>query len=330
MSEKKIVVIGGGTGTHTVLQGLKRYQPAVQLSAIVTMADSGGSTGRLRDEFGTLPVGDVRMALTALARESSEHEQLLRKLFMYRFNRGEGLSGHSFGNLLLVALRDILGSEDAAIAAAAEVLQVAGTVIPITTTPINLVATYDDGVQVTGEHHIDDGVGDRAQSRITALSITPTAILSPRAATAISEADLIVLGPGDLYTSVLANCVVDGAAAALRAAAAPLVYVVNLMTRVGQTHGFTASDHLDEITRYIGRRPEYILYNSTPLPADLVAKYGLENEYPVAINLADIPGAISGDFLATDEVVTQSGDVVRRSFIRHDSDKLAQCLWSLV
>ena len=144
MAEKKIVVIGGGTGTHTVLQGLKRYQPAVELSAIVTMADSGGSTGRLRDEFGFLPVGDVRMALAALARESSEHEQLLRKLFMYRFERGEGLTGHSFGNLLLIALRDILGSEDAAIAAAGEVLQVAGTVIPVTTTPTTLVATYDD------------------------------------------------------------------------------------------------------------------------------------------------------------------------------------------
>ncbi len=330
MTKQKIVVIGGGTGTYTVLQGLKRYQESVHLSAIVTMADSGGSTGRLRDEFGYLPVGDVRMALAALARESSEHEQLVRQLFMYRFDRGEGLSGHSFGNLFLVALRDILGSEDAAITAAAEVLQVAGTVIPVTTTPIDLVATYDDGVVVTGEHAIDAPVRDRTANRITKLAVTPAVSLSPRAATAIAEADLIVLGPGDLYTSILANCVVPGVAAALQATKARLVYIVNLMTRAGQTQNFTATDHVTELTKYIKRTPEYVLYNNAPLPSDLLVKYATEDEYPVALDLVSVEGVIGGDFLATDEVVSARGDTVRRSFIRHDSDKLASALMALV
>lgn len=330
MQTKNIVVIGGGTGTYTVLQGLKRYQPQVALSAIVTMADSGGSTGRLRDEFGTLPVGDVRMALVALARESSAHESLLRELFMYRFDRGEGLKGHSFGNLLLVALRDILGSEDAAIAAASEVLQVAGKVIPVTTTPIDLVATYDDGVMVVGEHDIDAPATDRVTHRISELSVTPQTPLSPRAAEAIATADLIILGPGDLYTSVLANCVVDGAAAALRAAAAPLVYIVNLMTRAGQTPHFSAADHVNEITRFIGRAPNHVLCNTSPLPDELLARYAAEGEYPVTTSYDGIAGFHGGDFLATDEVVTARGDVVRRSLIRHDSEKLATALMTLV
>ena len=330
MAEKKIVVIGGGTGTHTVLQGLKRYQPAVELSAIVTMADSGGSTGRLRDEFGFLPVGDVRMALAALARESSEHEQLLRKLFMYRFERGEGLTGHSFGNLLLIALRDILGSEDAAIAAAGEVLQVAGTVIPVTTTPTTLVATYDDGLIVEGEHAIDAPSSERSTHRISQLALSPATTLSPRAAVAIAAADLVVLGPGDLYTSVLANCVVDGMAAALQTTSAKLVYIVNLMTRAGQTHNFTARDHMTEVATYIKRTPEYVIYNTTPLPADLLVKYAAEDEYPVALDITSDPVAISGDFLATDQVVSARGDAVRRSYIRHDSDKLAAALMALV
>ena len=152
MDKKNVVVIGGGTGTHTVLQGLKRYQKQLNVSARVTMADSGGSTGRLRDEFGFLPVGDVRMALAALASDVDEHEELVRELFMYRFAKGDGLSGHNFGNLLLVALTDILGSEEAAIKAAARVLRVQGTVVPVTTGTVDLVATYDDGVVVRGEH----------------------------------------------------------------------------------------------------------------------------------------------------------------------------------
>lgn len=149
-AKKRVVVVGGGTGTHTILKGLKRYTDRIEVSAIVTMADSGGSTGRLRDEFGQLPVGDVRMALAALSADVDSHDELVRELFLYRFSKGDGLSGHNFGNLLLTALTDLLGSEVEAIAAAARILRVRGQVIPVTTDDVHLWAEYDDGERVVG------------------------------------------------------------------------------------------------------------------------------------------------------------------------------------
>ena len=331
MQPKKIVVIGGGTGTHTVLRGLKRYQKQVSLSAIVTMADSGGSTGRFRDEFGYLPVGDVRMALAALASDIDEHEELLRELFLYRFDKGNGLSGHNFGNLLLVALTDILGSEEAAIRAAARVLRVQGAVVPVTTTAVNLVAEYEDGITITGEHSIDEPDATRVSTRITSLSVTPATTINPRAEALLLEADLIVLGPGDLYTSVLANCVVDGVADAIRHSTAKVVYVSNLMTKVGQTMGMGVAEHVAEITRYIGAKPEYVLVNTTPLPLELLERYRDDGELPVAFNFeSDTTTVIPADILADETIVTVSGDVLKRSLIRHDSRKLARKIMDIL
>ncbi len=328
MSLKKIVIIGGGTGTYAALQGLKKHEE-VAVSVIVTMADSGGSTGRLRDEFGSLPVGDVRMALTALASEDDQHELLLRDLFKYRFSKGEGLSGHTFGNLLLVALTDILGSPTEAISAAAEVLGATGNVIPVTKTPVNLKATYDDGVELLGEHAIDEPEKDRYTHAITDLAITPKVSIAEAARKAILEADVVVLGPGDLYTSVLANCVVTGVAEALQKTSAKLVYVCNLMTKAGQTSSMTATDHYNEITKYVGRAPDMMLYNTYVLPAELIDRYALENEYPVLFEVGVSDKFIGVDLLATEAVVTADGDKVRRSFLRHDPDKLAEAILSL-
>lgn len=331
MPQKNIAVIGGGTGTHTVLRGLKRYQKQLNLSAIVTMADSGGSTGRLRDEFGFLPVGDVRMALAALASDIDEHEELLRKLFLYRFDRGNGLSGHNFGNLLLVALTDILGSEEAAISAAARVLRVQGQVVPVTTEPVDLVATYDDGVTLVGEHLIDEPPVDRKDRRIVNLSVHPEAVVNARAEEVLLDADLIVLGPGDLYTSVLANCVVDGVAEAIKHSAARVIYVSNLMTKCGQTTGMGVAEHVREITRYIEREPDCIIVNTTPVPSELVARYEEDGEYAVRFNYeSDTHKVIPGDFLAAEEVKTVRGDVLKRSLIRHDPRKLARKIIDLV
>ena len=190
MKKQNVVVIGGGTGTHVVLRGLKKFKNLLNISAVVTMADSGGSTGRLRDEFGYLPVGDVRMALTALARDVDQHEELLRELFLYRFDKGEGLSGHNFGNLLLVALTDILGSEEEAIKSAAKVLRVQGQVVPVTNEKVDLVALYDDGVEVIGEHKIDQVQDSHSGRKIDKLSITPSASISTSAKKVIEEADL--------------------------------------------------------------------------------------------------------------------------------------------
>lgn len=324
---KSVVVIGGGTGTHTILRGLKQFQSQINLTAIVTMADSGGSTGRLRDEFGQLPVGDARMALAALASNDDEHEELVRELFMHRFDKGSGLEGHNLGNLLLVALTDILGSEEAAIRAAARVLRVRGSVIPVSTESVHLVATYADGVVVTGEHAIDEPPRDRYAHPIVSLAVTPRATINPKAEAAIVNADLIVLGPGDLYTSILANCVVDGVPEALRRTKATLVYVTNLMTKVGQTAGMGVEEHLAEITRYIGRQPDVVLVNTGEIPEDLLARYSALGEYPVAVNCTgDTCTIVAGDFTAKEAVRLQSGDVLKRSLVRHDSHVLAQAI----
>ena len=330
-AKNSVVVIGGGTGTHTVLRGLKRYHTELELTAIVSMADSGGSTGRLRDEFGQLPVGDVRMALTALAADVDQHDDLVRELFMYRFAKGgNGLSGHNFGNLLLTALTDLMGSEVAAIEAAARILRVRGMVVPVTTSDVHLRAVYDDGVVCIGEKDIDEPTADRYPHWITELSVTPAATLNPQVTTVLQSADLIVFGPGDLYTSILPNCVVDGFTAALALSSARVAFVANLMTKAGQTTGMTAADHMAEIERYSGRRPDYLIRNDAPLPPPLVQRYATEQEYPVqpgtsieSVRVVDAP------LLATEEVVTVAGDTVRRSLIRHDSDALAACIVQL-
>ena len=335
MSRNKLVVVGGGTGTHTILRGLKFYQEKLKLSAIVTMADSGGSTGRLRDEFGYLPVGDVRMALTALASDFDEHEELLRELFLYRFDKGEGLVGHNFGNLLLVALTDILGSEEEAIRAASKVLRVKGAVVPVTGEHVNLMATYDDGVVITGEDNIDEPDGNRYNKKIKKLEITPHAKISQRARETLLTADFVVFGPGDLYTSILANCVVDGFAQTLADNHnAKLIYVSNLMTRAGQTDGFGVQEHILEIEKYIGRKLDYVVINSTPLPQDLLFKYEIANEFPVKDNLSDKSNnqskIIRKDLLTTEIIKTVSGDTLRRSLIRHDSAKLSQQIFEII
>ena len=331
MFPKNIAIIGGGTGTHTILRGLKRYQKQVNLSAIVTMADSGGSTGRLRDEFGYLPVGDVRMALAALASDIDEHEELLRELFLYRFDRGAGLSGHNFGNLLLVALTDILGSEEEAIAAAARVLRVQGNVVPVTTQRVDLVATYDDGVTVVGEHCIDEPECSRYGRHIIHLAVTPSATISTRAEEVLLNADLIVLGPGDLYTSVLANCVVDGVAEAIKHSGAKVAYVCNLVTKLGQTSGMGVTEHVAEITKYITREPDWVLVNSGILSDDLRQRYAEKGEYPVAFNYeSNTCRVIPSDMLANEVVQTAAGDILKRSLIRHDPHKLAGKIMDIV
>jgi uncharacterized cofD-like protein len=331
MQKKRLVTIGGGTGTHTVLRGLKQYQHKVDLTAIVTMADSGGSTGRLRDEFGYLPVGDVRMALTALASDIDQHEELVRELFLHRFAKGTGLNGHNVGNLLLVALTDILGSEEAAIRTAGKLLRVQGRVLPVSTNHTDLIATYSDGVTITGEHQIDEPSADRLDHQITNLAVNPGVHATDRACAAIATADLVVLGPGDLYTSVLANVVVPGIETALRDTTARLVYVSNLMTKQGQTSGMGVAEHLEQVTKYIGRAPDVLLVNVTRLPSELLSTYAADQEFPVHFNYeADTTRVIPADLLASETIATKAGDTLKRSLIRHDPDKIAQKLIGLL
>lgn len=204
--EKKIVVIGGGTGTYTVLMGLKKY-PQLDLSVIVSMMDSGGSNRVIRDEFGLLPTSDLRQCMVALSEEKPK--EMIRKLFTYRYNAGTGISGMTFGNLFMAALTDIYGSQDVAIEKTCEFLDVKGKIIPVTYENTNLVALYDNGKQVLGEHAIDEPDDDLCRHKIVELSVFPKASANNVALDEIKTADLIVLGPGDLYTSVLPNLVID-------------------------------------------------------------------------------------------------------------------------
>lgn len=329
VEKKKIVVIGGGTGTHTVLKGLRVYHTQLDIKAIVTMADSGGSTGRLRDMFGYLPVGDVRMALAALASDSDDHEELMRQLFLYRFDKGEGLEGHNFGNLFLTALTDLTGSEAEATKVASRILRVRGTVIPVTADNVHLVAEYDDNTTVEGETYIDEPSFQFAHRRIQALYTNPAALITDEAFDAIVEADYIVLGPGDLYSSILANCVVQGVTEAFAQTSAQIMYVSNLMTRPGQTRNMSIGDHVREIERYIGRFPSLIIKNTTPLPPEVVALYEEQGDGPLLDDSAVLPVPVVGaDLLSSHRYYAATGDQLTRSLIRHDSDKLASAILS--
>jgi uncharacterized cofD-like protein len=323
----KVVVIGGGTGTHTILSGLKKYP--FDLTSVVTVADSGGSTGRLRDEFGDLPVGDFRMALAALAPD--EEAEVLRKLFLYRFDKGEkGLKGHNFGNLLLVALGDILGSYEKAIQYASLILRVKGQVLPITSQPVTLVAEYEDGSVQYGEAAIDDPPKSHdGKMKIKKLWVEPEVVISKKTSLEILQADYIILGPGDLYTSLLANIVVNGTATSLKKSKAKIIFVVNLVTKYGQTHDFTAKDFIEEMAKYIDRYPDFVLMYSDEFPKRILKKYEGEKAYPVKDDLKSFKKSevIHAKLLAQEEIKKPSGDVLKRSLLRHDPDKLA---WEIV
>jgi len=331
MKEKKsVVVIGGGTGIYPVLRGLKKHRD-VDVTAVITMADSGGSTGLLRDEFGQLPVGDVRMALAALSAEIDNHDELLRELFLYRFDKGEGLNGHNLGNLLLVALTDMLGSELEAVKVASRILRVRGTVLPVTEDKVHIVATYDDGVEIEGEHHIDEPEEERFKHRIKNLRTKPAATITPDVQKAIEEADMVVLGPGDLYTSLLANCVVGGVPEAIQASKAQFVFVTNLMTSQGQTHDMTAKDHIHEVFTYVGRAPDTVVVNTGAVPEDLLARYADACQFPVVDDVDNVAcNIVRADLLDDEPVIKKEGDVLQRSLVRGDAEKMGETLYNLL
>jgi uncharacterized cofD-like protein len=324
-----VVCIGGGTGTFVVLKGLKKFP--LKLSAIVSMSDSGGSNKRIRDEFGLLPTSDIRQCLVALSDEN-KGAGLLRKLFMYRFEKGEGITGMTFGNLFMAALTDILGSQQLAFRETGKVLRIHGTVIPVTLTKTNLIATYEDGSVSKEEHVIDEPSHDGAL-KITSLSLEPQAPANEEAIEAVNKADCIILGPGDLFTSVLPNILVNGITESIIKASkhAKIIYVMNLMTKYGQTLQFTARDHLKQLEKYLGPRISHVLI-STKLPKQALTVYEKTQEFPV---IDDIHGTSACEVIradiAGDEVIQKSNsDILIRSLIRHDSDKIANVIVSII
>lgn len=321
---KKIVVIGGGTGTVAVLSGLKQFTD-YHLSVIVSMTDDGGSNAVVRDEFGLLPLSDVRKSIIALAENDS---QLLRELFTYRFSKGDGLSGHTLGNLMMMAAADISGSEEAAIKRLSVLFNVKGQVIPVTLEQTRLVAEYASGARVEGEHLIDEPETD--PGRITRLSLSVPVAANPAAIKAIGEADIVIIGPGDLYTSTLANIIVPGIAEAIQQSAAQVIFINNLMTKRGQTQGMGAADFVSEITHYVGRAPAVVLSHNKSFAANILEKYAARNEHPVADDLLADASVQRFDLASDTETQRDAGDTLVRSLIRHDVNKLAASLRRII
>ncbi len=325
----RVVCIGGGTGTFVVLKGMKQY--SCKLSAVVSMSDSGGSNKRIRDEFGLLPTSDIRQCLVALSDEKNG-KGLMRTLFMYRFEKGEGISGMTFGNLFMAALADILGSQEEAIRQTGKVLRIHGSVIPVSFTKTNLTATYEDGTTVTGEHIIDEPEHD-GSLKITDVALDPKAEANPEAIDALQSADLIVLGPGDLYTSVLPNLLVNGMLEAIQKSKATVVYIMNLMTKNGQTYNYTAVDHLNVLKKYLGNRINTVIMNNQALSPDALAVYAKYHELPVIDDLDKVRNEyniIRNDIVSNIVITKAPSDTLVRSLIRHDSDKLANVLVSIL
>ncbi|NTU73491.1 YvcK family protein [Candidatus Roizmanbacteria bacterium] len=323
---KKITVFGGGTGSYVVLTGLKKYE--ADLAAVVSMTDSGGSTGKLRDQLGVLPPGDVRQCLLAL----SEAPELWRKLFLYRFANGD-LRGHNFGNIFLSALEKVASNYDDVIDTASYVLQVKGHVYPVTYSKTTLCVEYMNGEVVKGEGLIDSNFAEK--TRIKTAYLDPKVYFNPRALKRIQETDLIVIGPGDVYTSIVPILLVNGVKEAIASSSASVVYIMNLMTKQGQTVNYTAKDHLDDITRYLGRKPDVLVINNGEVDVETLNWYA-ENEERVVYNDIDLQSfkgkVIVGDFVDRRPYVMEESDLVEkfvRSVLRHDGDKLAEVLYNL-
>lgn len=324
MRRKKIVVIGGGTGTFVALTGLREYP--VDLAAVITMMDSGGSTGRLRDQLGVLPPGDLRQALVALA----DSQEIWRGLFVYRFENGD-LRGHNFGNIFLSALEKMTGSIERAIELAAFILNVRGEVVPVTFDRCELCVKLVDGRTIEGESHIDEPKEMEERARIRRAYLRPEAQPNERALEEISKADLIVIGPGDLYTSIIPNLLVAGVGDAISSSSGKKVYVMNLMTKYGQTTSYTARDHLDDLEKYLGTGVLDAVLVNNEKPSQKVQDWYLEsNEVMVEDDLdgggGERPQVIRGDLMGEGVIKKSEADELKRGLIRHDPQKLAQVL----
>jgi uncharacterized cofD-like protein len=324
--ELRVVAIGGGTGLSTILKGLKRYvmtpalatsgQPTIrELSGVVTVSDDGGSSGRLRKEFNMLPPGDVRNCIVAL----SEDEALLSRLFQHRFQKGSGLEGHSFGNLFLAALTSITGDFAEAVRLSSEILLTRGHIYPATMTSVELDALLEDGTRVRGETKITASKG-----KIRELVLVPSDVVPlPQTLEAIANADLITIGPGSLFTSLIPNLLVRGIPEAIAESHAIKVFVCNLMTQVNESLSLTASEHIRALNDHAGGQLfDYALINRKTASHEMKAKYALEGASQIAIDLDAIEALgvcpLLGDYLDEGEVA------------RHATDRVAHDLMALM
>lgn len=306
----RIVAIGGGTGLSTILRGLKSFP--CRISAIVTVADDGGSSGRLRKDMGILPPGDIRNCLIALA----EAETDMTALFSHRFQNGE-LKGHSFGNLFLAAMTEMTGDFQVAIRAMSRILAVKGKVLPATLSNVMLVAEMEDGTNILGETNIP--AGNRKIKKVKLVPENPPAL--DEAVYELENADIIVIGPGSLYTSIIPNLLVQGIPAAIKKSTGKKVYVCNIMTQPGETDGYSAYDHIRAIEEHAGRLFTYVVANVGVPSPELSEKYAIEKKRQVIADIDAILSAgytpIAGDFLASTDIA------------HHDSMKTARTILNL-
>lgn len=321
----KICLIGGGTGSTTVLQGLKQYKD-LELSVIVGMMDDGGSNAVVRDEFGLLPLSDLRKSIISLS-DDNENE-ILRKLFTYRFSQGNGLKGHTLGNLLMIAMTDITGSEVQSIEAFRNIFNVTGNIVPVTLDDVKLVAEYTDGSKIVGEHLIDEPEEDKT---IKNFYLDSNAKAYEGAIEEIMNSKYIIIGPGDLYTTTLANIVVDGIPQALQKTDAKLIFIPNLMSKIGQTRNLTQKTMLDLMERYIGRKFDHVLVNDGWIPEEAYKRYKADGEHVFKDDLggSENQNVIRTDLVANSVIKKDSGDTLVRSLVRHDPDKLGEQLYSI-
>ena len=324
---KNIVIIGGGTGTSTLLSGLKKY-PA-HLSVIVPSWDDGGSNGRLRSELNSFPYSDARQCLVALA----EGDKTIKQLFDYRFSQGS-ISGHTIANLMLAALEKITGGPEQAIATAERLLKTKGEVLPVTLKPTILTAVLENGKKIIGEHNIDEPKGN-LEFRIKNLKLKPKATANPKAIKAISRADVIIFGPGDLHTSILPNLLVKGVTQAIFKSKAKKFLVTNIMTKHGQTDGFKASDFVKEVSGYLGKsKLDFAIINDRKPSQEWLKRYKAEKGEFVWPDISEIASkktkVIVDNFLADYSFSNQPGDKLKRSLLRHNSEKLSKIIWQLI
>jgi len=323
---KRIVTVGGGTGSYTVLSGLKNI-PDVSLSALVSMSDNGGSTGILRDELGVLPPGDIRQCLVAL----SEQTDIVRKLMNYRFEEGGTLVGHSFGNIFLAALEKVTGSFVQGVEIASDILKVKGNVIPITKNNADLALELEDGSMIIGQVNVSD---TNTQTKgLKRIFYKDPVILNEHASEAIDKADYILVGPGNHYCSVLPNLIVDGFKEAISKSNAKIILPINLTNKQDQTTNWKASDYVRDIEKYLDKSVDIILVNNESPTPEQIETYKLEEGDGVLVedDLDDIRvirrSLISPIIINFDRTDTRQ---MHRSFIRHDSEKLADCIAKII
>jgi uncharacterized cofD-like protein len=319
---KHVVTIGGGTGSYTILSGLKTL-PDISLTALVSMADDGGSTGVLRDELGVLPPGDVRQCLVAL----SEHSDVVRNLMSYRFEEGT-LSGHSFGNIFLAALEKVTGDFVKGVEIASEILKVRGKVVPITKSKAKLSICLSDGTCIEGENTINHA--DLQTKGISSLSYAKEVELNPHARRAIIHADVIILGPGNYYCSLIPNLIVKGFKDALQESHAKLIFPVNLTNKQGHTLNWKVSDYVEDVEKYLGKSLDSVLVNNELPSEGQIIHYKMEEGDGVLTedDMGNDARVIREKLLSHALVIHHKTDSLGsvRSFIRHDKDALAKTI----